>query len=436
MGGHFRGAFMVTRRGSAVAPTTHSGPWEDIPVREVPEASLITPKHHRQPLVALSVQHREQLSPDLVAALQEQTANRGWRLLDLNLTGQSLHEDEMPIGGVVSWLASDPISRELLELGCPLVRLGRLEHPEDDRVPAVLPDHQAAGRLVAQYYAERGFRDLVLLAHEHMRVLKPVYAGFREAAEALGCACHLYTFTSLPGSGAGPVKPGLRYEQRAGEVAQWLATMPKPLALLCCEDFMAAQLCVMCQRAGLSVPEEVAIMAYGNDPIVCDLAPVPISAVDLNRGEKGRTALRLLQDLIAGKPVPSRTLIAPKGIVTRRSSDILAVDNPLVVRTIRFLWDNLDRNLSVDDVARHMQVPRFRLERAFRKHLDRGVNAELRRVRLDRLCQLLKTTSLPIAQLAPRVGFHSPEYLHNVFRKTLGLSPRQYRLKAREAAAA
>jgi LacI family transcriptional regulator len=405
-------------------------------VREVPDASFVMSAKRRQPLVALSVQNRSQLGPDLVAALLEETANRGWRLLDMNLTGNRFHEDEMPIGGVVSWLPNDPTSRELLEIGCPLVRIGRLEHPEDDRVPAVLPDHEAAGRLVAQYYAERGFRDMVLLAHEHMAVMEPVYAGFRQEAESLGCTCRLYKFKSLPRTGNGPVKPGLRYEQRAGEVAKWLATMPKPLALLCCEDFMAAQLCVMCQRAGVAVPEEVAILAYGNDRLVCDLAPVPISAVDLNRGEKGRTALRLLQDLIDGKPVPSRTLIAPKGIVTRRSSDILAVDNPLVVRTIRFLWDNFDRDLSVDDVARCMQVPRFRLERAFRKHLDRGVNAELRRVRLERLCQLLKTTSLPIAQLAPRVGFHSPEYLHNVFRKTFGISPRQYRLKARKASAA
>lgn len=96
---------------------------------------------------------------------------------------------------------------------------------------------------------------------------------------------------------------------------------------------------------------------------------------------------------------------------------------------MRFIWDHIDLDLSVDDVALEVDVPRYKLERSFRKHLNRGVKEELQRIRMERLCELLRSTTLPMADLAPKVGFRSVEYLHNAFRKTYGTTPRAYRLQ-------
>jgi len=104
-----------------------------------------------------------------------------------------------------------------------------------------------------------------------------------------------------------------------------------------------------------------------------------------------------------------------------------------VARAIRFIWDRLDQEVSVDDVAEAMRLPRYKLERLFREHYDRGVHAELRRVRLERFAELLRTTDLPVRELAPRVGFKSPKFLHDSFCKQYGTTPRRYRLKARTA---
>jgi len=120
-------------------------------------------------------------------------------------------------------------------------------------------------------------------------------------------------------------------------------------------------------------------------------------------------------------------MIPPKPIVTRASTEILAVDDPRVARALVFMWEHLDLDLSVDDIAREVGVSRRSLERAFCACLDRGINAELQRKRLEVFHDKLVSTDLPIAHLASMVGFRSIAHLRRSFRSAYGLSAREYR---------
>jgi LacI family transcriptional regulator len=132
--------------------------------------------------------------------------------------------------------------------------------------------------------------------------------------------------------------------------------------------------------------------------------------------------------MMDGKAAPkSPTMVRPGGVVTRRSTDVLAVPDTGVARAMRFMWDHLDQNLSVDDIAAEAGMQRRKLERAFRRHLGRGVNAELRRKRLERCCELLRTTRISVTDLAPTVGFRSKDYLHAAFQRTFGTTPQKFR---------
>jgi LacI family transcriptional regulator len=91
------------------------------------------------------------------------------------------------------------------------------------------------------------------------------------------------------------------------------------------------------------------------------------------------------------------------------------------------MWDHLDLELTVEDVAREIKISKRQLERRFRKALDRGVNEELNRKRLEEFRHLLLTTDLTITKLAPLIGFHSTTYLHRMFRSAYGMTPAQYR---------
>lgn len=384
-----------------------------------------------RPVVVISLRHPEDLE-GMADGLLEEARRRGWSLLDLSLTTGVLADLPSPAGAITTRLPDDPISLQLRSLGVPVVRLGKLEHPEDSPlIPVVYPSHREHGRMIAEYFADRRFGQLACVMHEGHQMMREVFLALSERAVRLGCVCHQHLLRS-PSASSGLLSDQIEHRHaRMSGITDWLKGLPKPVGVVAYSDAMAAQIGVLCRVAGLEVPERVSILGIGNKPVWCEMAPVPISSLDINRREITRVTIRILDQMMQGESSPpARTPVPPVGIVTRRSTDILAAGDPVVVQAIRFMWDHLDRDLSVDDVSRQMGVPRYKLERAFRRHLGRGIKAEHLRARMERCRELLRSTDLPIIELAPKVGFRTPEYFHNTFRKAFGMTPRRYRLQS------
>ncbi len=352
----------------------------------------------------------------------------GWDLLDLQFTKHELPHDITPDGALLDLLPEEPLTRQLRDMGCPTVRLGRLPHPLDHLLPAVLPDQVAAGRMAAEHFAVRQFRHVGYVGHDPwpMDSCPPLFAAFRDRAAELGCQCHLCRIKEdMDWSG------DRKHSHRVQVIGEWLKDVSEPIGLLAFTDAWGATLCTICRQVGLSVPEDVAVLGTGNDIPTCTMSPVDLSSIDNAMGALGQQAARLLHRLMQGKPAPAQPLIIPPAsVVVRHSTDVLAVNNPSVAQAMRFIWNHLEQDLSVNDVAREVGLSRRKLERAFQKHLNRGVHAELRRKRLERCCNLLRTTDLKIADLAPKVGFRSADFLHASFKKEFGTTPRTYRLQA------
>jgi len=366
---------------------------------------------------------QEPLEYEVVQSLLDEATKRKWRLLALNLTGGSLTGEQAPAGALVTLLPDDPQA----------VRLGRFAHPDDHRMPAIFPDYTEAGRMAADYFAKRGFDHIALVGHEQMLAMAPLEAGMRERADANGSELHTYHFKSPEIPATGPTDRIEQHDRRANKLMTFLAELPKPVALFAASASNAGMISIICRRFGLAVPEDVAILSLGDQPEHCEPAPVPLSAIELSWRDIVRFAAQVLDELMAGQSAPPRTLVPPTRIIDRRSTDILAVADPTVARAIRFMWDHLDLDLTVDQVADAVNTPRYKLERLFRRHLERGVNAELRRARLERFAQLLRTTDKTVDQLAPQVGYRSARRLHVAFRDAYNQTPRRYRLQHTQA---
>lgn len=374
--------------------------------------------HGDQPLVAIDVSLNSSTAVD---ALVDGAKHYGWRLVEPGLVGELMY-DRAPAGAIVSWLPDDPRTKRLQGTGCAAVRFGRLEHPDDASMPVVLRDFVRAGHLAAEYLVALGYRDIGLVGHENERTMDLVLAGMRERVQTLGATCHTCRF----GEKDGESLPERQHKQIDHFMA-WLASMHKPFALTC-GHIQASRILLACQRGGIAVPEDLAVLSIGDDQIRCQLAPLPLSAVDTEEAEMCRAAVRLLDAMMRGGSVPARTFIPPRQVVVRRSTEMVYVGHPLVARAVRYIWDHLQEDLSVDDVADAMEIPRYKLERLFRKHYTCGIASELRRKRLERTALLLTTTDLPLREIAERVGFNSPKFLHDSFRNTYGKTPREYRL--------
>lgn len=386
-----------------------------------PKKKIIT---RQRKLIILSTRSPLNFNPRAALAIAEQASEYGWDLLDLRYTGGSIPRHVKPAGALIEWLPTEPMARLLRKMNCPTVRMGKLPHPNDELLPCVLPDALAIGRLAAEHFAERQFQHLAFIGRRPWSMSKTMYETFRESAIELGCVCHLQRYV-----GEGLEDPRAKYERRAEQTGQWLANLPRPVGLYAFSPSEGATLYTMCEKAGLSVPEDVAILCRGNNAVECEMAPVSLSAIDEAPDEWGRQSALLLHRLMNGEPAPdSPVMIQPRGIITRHSTDVLAVKDESVSRAMRFMWDHLEQDLSVDDIASAVATPRRQLERSFRKDLKRGINAELRRKRLERCCELLRSTDLTIADLAAKIGFRSSDYLHASFKQAYKMTPRQYRL--------
>lgn len=347
---------------------------------------------------------------------------RGWRLVHLWYWGFRLPEGIVPRGALVHNLPDDKHVETLLGQGCAVVRLGNLPHPDDALVPAVLPDHAAEGALAADHFYERGFQHVGYFGHDPWSDSRVLYEGFRERTEALGMDCHLYR------AKRSEEDHDAWAERKRREFVTWLRDVPKPFGLLACGDFHAAMNCAWAIQGGFGIPEDVAILSSGNSPDICESSMPTISSLDLDDEGRCRAACDLLDRLMAGEPAPTEpVMIAPKGIVERESTHVLATPDRDVAEALRYTWDHLDLDLSVQDVARVVGLSSRQLARRFHSALDRTFSEELLRKRLEEAKRLLRSTDHAIADLAPMVGFRSTSYLHRSFQKAFGMTPAQYR---------
>ena len=218
-------------------------------------------------------------------------------------------------------------------------------------------------------------------------------------------------------------------------MGSWLRELPKPVGLMACNDVRAYQVSNACREAGLEVPDQVAIIGVDNDPTLCELATPPLTSIDPNAAKVGYEAAALLHRLIeANGPPPQEVLIEPTGIVSRRSSDVLAIPDRDVVEAVRCVRDRACQGFTVEDLVEHTAVSRSTLDRWFSKHLGHSVSDEITRVRIERVKELLATTNLVVEELSRLAGFSHPETMYRLFKESSGQTPSDFR-RARQVTA-
>ena len=290
-----------------------------------------------------------------------------------------------------------------------------------DGFPLVHVDDEAIASQAWEHFAERGFRRFAFfgLAGENWSVRRR--EAFLDRARTLDPQPRF-----LEVSRASLARTP--WEQRQDRLAAWLRDLPKPVGLMVCSDQRGPDVLEACRRVGVAVPDEVAVIGVDDDEPLCEVCHPPLSSVRPNHQEVGYQAAALLHDLMQAKARPeSPRLVAPRGIVTRRSSDILAVEDPTIAAALRLIRHEACTGISVDEIARVAGASRSVLQRRFRAALGQSVHDQLINTRLKRAIELITTTDLPLADIAERCGFNHQEYMGVVFRERLGKTPAQLR---------
>jgi LacI family transcriptional regulator len=275
--------------------------------------------------------------------------------------------------------------------------------------------------MAAEHFAERNFRNIVWFSTGWGNVHALRYRGLTEKTPAGKWIAE----EALPKARQNDWPAFLRFIDRR------LKEAPKPLAALTYDEADAARLLDAAERVGVSVPEELAILSIGNDPIICENQSVPLSSIDQNLELGGYEAAALLDRLMnGGTPPSSPILIPPNGICLRRSTDIIASSDPLVKKTLDYIHENLSKPFGAAQIADALGVSRNMLDKRFHADLNRSIGAEIMRQRIAMAKLLLRNSGKTVAEIAKCTGFCTPSHLANTFRDSTGETPRHYRLNA------
>jgi LacI family transcriptional regulator len=313
---------------------------------------------------------------------------------------------------------------EVLGCGIPAVVVGH-SRTEIPGLVNVVTDSATIGRIAAEHLLACGFRQFGYCGMVRSGIERTPWSqqrseSFADRLREAGYAAHLYQPRRTT--------PPLSWSKERQLMARWLEALPKPVGIMACNDDRGQQVIEACRTAQLQVPDQVAVVGVDNDDLVCGLSDPPMSSVAVGFERAGYESAQALHLLIRGlRPAQSKITVTASHVVTRRSTNILAVEDPFVARALRFIRDHSREPLSVTQVAHAAALSRRTLEKRFRQGLARSVFSEIRRVRVEHISQLLAETSLSIAEVAEQLAFDGPHHIARYFRAEKGMTPREFR---------
>ncbi|MDZ4821815.1 MAG: XylR family transcriptional regulator [Planctomycetota bacterium] len=288
-------------------------------------------------------------------------------------------------------------------------------------LPFVGVDNSAFGKLVADHFIERGLRNFACFELDVEQYFEDRRDSFVQYLASRGYSCDCYR---SPDSCEQPTD----WESQQCELADWLSKLPKPIGIMACNDQLGFWLLDACNRSGIMVPDEIAVVGAEDDESLCDFATPPMSSVHFPGAQIGYAAAALLDRLMAGEAPPSKPLlIAPYEIVVRKSSDTVAVDDPIVAQALRFIRKQARYGCGVEDVCLHVGVSRRTLERRMRAIVGRSPLEEIRSVKVDCVRQLVLETDLSLEKIAHLSGFSHAQDVIEAFRNRFHMTPGQFR---------
>ena len=277
------------------------------------------------------------------------------------------------------------LKAQALRLGIPAVVVGH-DSKEVRGIINVVTDSSTIGRMAAEHLLERGFKrfafcGLASTLLEQTPWSERRFESFSKRIVEAGFEPPPIYVLQQPGSDWRTSRQGL---------ADWLAKLPRPVGIMACNDDCGTQVAEACKVAGIVVPDAAGIIGADNDEVICGLSDPPLTSIAVNFERAGYESAQALEKLMQkSKSVPSKINVLATHLITRRSTDVVAVDDDCVASALSFIRNHAGQPFFVNDVAKAAGISRRALERRFRLKMSRSILQEIRRARTDEIARLL-----------------------------------------------
>ena len=289
-------------------------------------------------------------------------------------------------------------------------------------------DNEGFGRTTADFFIKHGHRNFAFLrsqvATESIAGDIRCEAFRRRIEECLGTS---YTFSKFV---VGVVAANEDFWETGDNRAEaWAASLPLPCAVLTNDDREAANFIDLCKKLGIKVPDDVEVLGANNSHGFCEQTRPAISSLIPDYAKGARDAVKLLMALIDNPNLPraQRSVVLSAFRLVERGSTSNGEHGYIVARAREYIAQNACKGIGVPDVVAQVGVSRRLLEKRMRAATGQSLLEMIQAVRLENVCRLLTTTSLPMLEVGERSGYDSTSNLSCLFRKRFGMTMSDYR---------
>ena len=225
-------------------------------------------------------------------------------------------------------------------------------------IPNITADYLGTGRMAARFFLDRGFRNFGFFGFRNVCWSDERCAGFRREIESAGYGDYFYEYNLQE-------LDRLWYYERE-QLAHWIKTIPKPIAIMACDDNQGYNLIEACHSAGVKIPAEVSVMGVDNDELLCSLGSPTLSSIQVDIEDGGFRTAELIEQMVTHPDMPPQDIVLkPVKIVGRISTAAYATDDIQIQKAIQYIHQNYQKKINVKDVMDQVALSRRLLERRF-----------------------------------------------------------------------
>ena len=284
--------------------------------------------------------------------------------------------------------------------------------------PMLTGHYKEFGAYAANFFINQNFRNYAFIGMKDILWSMSRYEGYSEQINSV-------------------IKvPTFRYDvedfkNEIDAISQWLHSLPKPVAMLACNDFMARQVTEICQMEGIRIPEDISLLGVDNDEFMCNISSPTLSSIKLNFEKHGYEIAKTLFKMIHEKNIwPARIAVEAIGVVERMSTKRKIISDPYIREIVDFISRNYTQEIDIGKLTSFIPFSRRAIEMKFKKEMyPHSISSYIMKLRLDHFCHLLETSELPVRTAADRSGFIDSSNFSTIFKKYKGMTPTEYKKK-------
>lgn len=295
-----------------------------------------------------------------------------------------------------------------------------------DNIINITGEHHKAGRLGAEYFINKGFHNFAYLGMKDVIWSDERMYGYKETVLSENSE---FTFSDfyLPHG-------DIWHHLYMADLANWLKSLPKPVAIMSCDDNNAFLIVEVCRKLALDekadkvrIPDHIAVLGVDNDESVCCLSYPNLSSLNQEVEKGGYELARMIDNLIKVPSSPKKDVLVPIGnVVSRQSSDIFVNDDPSISKVLRFIHENISQKISVNDIVAEVPLSRRLLESRFKKELGTSIYDYIIRIRVEKIAELL-SEGYTVSEAAFELGLTDIKNVSRSFKRLMGCTPSEYR---------